>query len=136
MSDKKKPLASISTQTIDAKQGKLGVITLDSPKTLNSLTLDMVREIRSKLEIWCNDDDIAVIVIRGSGEKAFCAGGDVQKLYQSAIEQPGGPCEYAETFFFDDFLGMIAAAEVTIYFFGCHGDLPAWAYIRALPQAL
>lgn len=103
MSDKKKPLASISTQTIDAKQGKLGVITLDSPKTLNSLTLDMVREIRSKLETWCSDDDIAVVVIRGSGEKAFCAGGDVQKLYQSAIDQPGGPCEYAETFFFEEY---------------------------------
>jgi enoyl-CoA hydratase/carnithine racemase len=35
----------------------------------------------------------------GSGDKAFCAGGDVQALYRSVTEQPGGPCEYAEAFF-------------------------------------
>jgi enoyl-CoA hydratase/carnithine racemase len=33
------------------------------------------------------------------GEKAFCAGGDVQALYASAVGTPGGPCEYAEAFF-------------------------------------
>ncbi|MFK7976192.1 MAG: enoyl-CoA hydratase/isomerase family protein, partial [Halioglobus sp.] len=37
--------------------------------------------------------------IEGAGEKAFCAGGDVQALHASAVETPGGPCTYAEDFF-------------------------------------
>jgi enoyl-CoA hydratase/carnithine racemase len=52
-----------------------------------------------KLESWREDDNIATIFIEGSGEKAFCAGGDVQALHESSVATPGGPCEYAETFF-------------------------------------
>lgn len=79
--------------------GSLGVLTLDAPATLNSLTLEMVDQLQTALDNWAKDDDVKAIFIQASGEKAFCAGGDVQALYQSAIETPGGPCEYAEAFF-------------------------------------
>lgn len=103
MSENKAQAASITAEIKPAKQGQLGIITLNSPKTLNSLTLEMVRSLRETLEHWRDDEHIAAIVLQGNGEKAFCAGGDVQKLYQSAIDQPGGPCEYAETFFFEEY---------------------------------
>ncbi|MDX1505979.1 MAG: enoyl-CoA hydratase/isomerase family protein [Spongiibacter sp.] len=77
----------------------LGVITLHVEKTLNSLTLNMVERMLATLRDWRDRSDIACVFIRGAGEKALCAGGDVQALYRSSIEQPGGPCEYAETFF-------------------------------------
>ncbi|MDN3640958.1 enoyl-CoA hydratase/isomerase family protein [Simiduia curdlanivorans] len=77
----------------------LGVITLNSEKTLNSLTLEMVELMLEKLLHWQTDAKIAAVFIQGAGEKAFCAGGDVQALRQSSVQNPGGPCDYAETFF-------------------------------------
>lgn len=77
----------------------IGLLTLNSEKTLNSLTLEMVELMLDKLQLWQSDDKVAAVFIQGAGEKAFCAGGDVQALHRSSVEQPGGPCEYAETFF-------------------------------------
>ena len=55
-----------------------GFITLDRPKALNSLTLDMIRVITGTLLAWRDDDDIAAVVIRSTTEKALCAGGDIR----------------------------------------------------------
>ena len=74
-------------------------VTLNVPATLNSLTLEMVDQLQAKLDLWRNDESVAAIFLEGSGEKAFCAGGDVQALYDSVLATPGGPCEYAENFF-------------------------------------
>lgn len=93
----------ILVEVLAAKQHKLALLTLNVEKTLNSLNLDMVRTIATQLRQWENDDEIALVVLQGAGDKAFCAGGDVQQLYQSAIDQPGGPCEYAEAFFLEEY---------------------------------
>jgi len=77
----------------------LGLATLNSEKTLNSLTLDMVESLTERLRQWQDDGRIVAVVIRAAGQKAFCAGGDVQALYHSAREKPGGPCDYAQRFF-------------------------------------
>ena len=81
--------------------GKLhiGVATLNQESTLNSLSLDMVTRLKLQLEQWRDDEQLVCVFLEGAGQKAFCAGGDVQALYRSATEQPGGPCEVAETFF-------------------------------------
>jgi enoyl-CoA hydratase/carnithine racemase len=81
----------------------LGVIRLNAEKTLNSLTLNMVELMLVKLREWRERSDIACVFIHGAGQKALCAGGDVQALYKSSIEQPGGPCEYAEAFFAQEY---------------------------------
>jgi enoyl-CoA hydratase/carnithine racemase len=91
--------AEIIFTELPAAQRKLGRITLSVAATLNSLTLDMVDLLQAQLDAWRDNDDIGAIFIEGAGEKAFCAGGDVQALHQSAVETPGGPCEYAEAFF-------------------------------------
>jgi len=77
----------------------IGRLTLNVEKTLNSLTREMVEVITDCLEAWADDARVVAVLIDGAGEKAFCAGGDVQALRNSCIETPGGPCEYAEHFF-------------------------------------
>jgi enoyl-CoA hydratase/carnithine racemase len=91
--------APILFEELPSASGKLGRVTLSVAATLNSLTLEMVDLLQAKLDTWREDDGIAAVFIEGAGEKAFCAGGDVQALYRSAVETPGGPCEYAENFF-------------------------------------
>ena len=66
---------------------KIGHITLNSPETLNSLTLGMVNEISHHLDKWELDPEIKMIILSGSGEKAFCAGGDIQDLYHTGIKK-------------------------------------------------
>ena len=64
------------------RRGAAGVIILNRPKALNALTLTMVRLIADALEAWRGDPLVTRVVIGGSGEKAFCAGGDIRTLYE------------------------------------------------------
>ena len=91
--------AAIIFEELSAANGKVGRVTLSVAATLNSLTLEMVDLLQAKLDDWRDDADIAAVFVEGAGEKAFCAGGDVQALHASAVGTPGGPCEYAEDFF-------------------------------------
>lgn len=87
-------------EELDSANGKaIGVITLSVEKTLNSLTLPMVELMLQQLQEWQHNSRIAAVWLQGAGEKALCAGGDVQELYRSATKTPGGPCVEAETFF-------------------------------------
>ncbi|MBB3228898.1 enoyl-CoA hydratase/carnithine racemase [Luteibacter sp. Sphag1AF] len=64
---------------------RIGIATLNAPATLNGLSLDMARLLDDQLIAWEADERIAVVVLQGSGEKAFCAGGDLQGLYRSML---------------------------------------------------
>ncbi len=63
------------------RRGAAGVVVLNRPKALNALTLNMVRQMASALDAWERDPAVARVVIRGAGDKAFCAGGDIRHLY-------------------------------------------------------
>lgn len=71
-----------------AAGGKLGLATLNSEKTLNSLSLPMIERLNPQLDAWQDDEVIDAVVIRGAGERAFCAGGDIQALYESMTRDP------------------------------------------------
>ncbi len=64
------------------RRGHAGVITLNRPKALNALTLNMVRLMHPQLEAWAGDDRIHHVVVTAAGDKAFCAGGDIRQLYE------------------------------------------------------
>ena len=63
---------------------RVAVITLNRPSALNALSHGMVRQLATLLEQCRHDDGIAALVLRGAGQKGFCAGGDVRALYQLA----------------------------------------------------
>lgn len=60
--------------------GRLGVITLDRPKALNALNLEMVQELDALLEHWAMHPAVDAVLIRSASERAFCAGGDVRSI--------------------------------------------------------
>jgi len=67
------------------KVGRVGRITLNRPDALNALTLEMVQAISAALPLWAEDDEVAMLVIDGAGEKAFCAGGDIADIYAALV---------------------------------------------------
>lgn len=64
-------------------RNRVGYLTLNRPAGLNAVTLDMVRVLHRQLKEWADDQDVVAVVLRGAGEKAFCAGGDIRSLYDS-----------------------------------------------------
>lgn len=66
------------------REGALGHITLNRPAAYNALTLGMVRDIDAALDAWERDPQVAVLLIDGAGDRAFCAGGDIRALYEAA----------------------------------------------------
>ena len=71
-------------QEVDCNNGKkIGLITLNSPKSLNALSGEMVALLYPQLLTWQQQQDIAAVFLQGEGEKAFCAGGDIVHLYSA-----------------------------------------------------
>lgn len=78
---------------------KVGFATLNAEKSLNALSLDMVKALLPQLISWKDDPEIAMVVLEGAGEKAFCAGGDIVDLYDAMVKNPGKQSVYVEDFF-------------------------------------
>lgn len=81
------------------KRGRAGLVTLNRPQALNALNRGMCLALHRQLDAWAGDDDVSVVVVRGAGEKAFCAGGDVVGLYHAGKE---GTSDW-EGFFADEY---------------------------------
>lgn len=64
----------------------LGHAQLDVPETLNSLSLAMIRALTPALDDWRGRDEVVGVLITGGGDRAFCAGGDIQALYRAIGE--------------------------------------------------
>ncbi len=81
-------------------EGRAGRITLARPKALNALTLEMIRAMDAALREWADDAAVALVVIDGEGERAFCAGGDIAFVYRTARE---GDLEAGRTFWREEY---------------------------------
>jgi enoyl-CoA hydratase len=81
-------------------KGAVGFVTLNRPKALNALTHEMCLALDAKLKAWETDDTVKAVLIEGAGEKAFCAGGDIVKLYNEG--KSGG--DYPYHFYRDEYL--------------------------------
>lgn len=94
---------SVALQVIFIEQplnhGKrLGLIRLNQEASLNALTFEMIKAICLQLDKWRNDDAILSIWLEGTGERAFCAGGNVVEIYTSLLEGNGNPT-FVEDYF-------------------------------------
>ena len=80
-----------------------GILILDRPKALNSLSLEMVRALAATLLAWADDATVAAVVIRSSSEKAFCAGGDIRFFYDVGRGSPRGGSALLEDFLTEEY---------------------------------
>jgi enoyl-CoA hydratase/carnithine racemase len=82
------------------KDGVAGRITLTRVDALNALTWDMCSAIETAIDAWADDPEIALLIIDGAGEKAFCAGGDIQEMYDTGA---AGDYSYGTRFWRDEY---------------------------------
>jgi enoyl-CoA hydratase/carnithine racemase len=61
----------------------IAFVTLNRPDALNVLSLDMLGALRKTLGSHAVDPEVHAVLLKGAGDKAFCAGGDIRAIYQS-----------------------------------------------------
>lgn len=71
------------------KAGKAGFLSLNRPKAIHALTLDMVHDMTQALLAWRDDPAIEVVIIDHAEGRGFCSGGDIAFLRQSALDDQG-----------------------------------------------
>ena len=84
-------------------EGHTGVITLDRPAALNSLSLEMVRAMTQALLYWRDDPAVKAVLVRGSSERAYCAGGDIRFFHQKGSATHTGGAALVEDFFNEEY---------------------------------
>jgi enoyl-CoA hydratase len=80
-------------------EGAVGRLTLNRPQALHALTTEMCRLITDALVTWLDNPIVKLVLIDHSGERGFCAGGDIRMLAQSGA----GDGAAARKFFFDEY---------------------------------
>ncbi|CCM74354.1 enoyl-CoA hydratase/isomerase family protein [Rhizobium mesoamericanum] len=71
------------TEVIVERRASAGIIRLNRPRALNSLTLEMIRAFAAAMDDFAADTNIATVIVSGEGERGFCAGGDIRALHES-----------------------------------------------------
>ena len=71
------------------KHGRIGHISLNRPRALHALTLDMCHAMSAALTEWENDDSVEAVILDHAEGRGFCAGGDINLLRKSALEDGG-----------------------------------------------
>lgn len=92
--------ADAEAELVVSSEGSLGILLLNRPKVLNSLSLTMVRAMEEALDRFEADDAIRAVFLIGAGDRAFCAGGDIRALYDAG--KAGDPLP--ETFWREEYL--------------------------------
>jgi enoyl-CoA hydratase/carnithine racemase len=84
---------------------QVGHVTLNRPAAMNALSFAMIQKLAAQLRTWAGNKEVHAVVIRGAGEKAFCAGGDIRALYDSfKAGQTGHELFFAEEYKLDYFI--------------------------------
>ena len=101
-------LHSDEATVITRRQGRIGRITLNRPKSLNALDLGMMDRIGAALAGWHDDPAIHAVVIEAAGGRAFCAGGDIRLIRGMVL---AGDQAGVEAFFAAEYAMNLAIAR-------------------------
>jgi len=84
------------------REGGVGTVLLNRPKALNAFTLHMYRRLEPMLHRWADDSAVRAVLIEGAGDRAFCAGGDVRRVYEAGKGISGDP-DFTKVFFAEEY---------------------------------
>lgn len=74
-------LSAAGGDLLAAVRGGVATVTLNRPAVLNALTFGMIEGLARWLDAWEHDPRVRLVVLRGAGDRAFCAGGDIRVLH-------------------------------------------------------
>lgn len=98
-------------------------ITINRPKKLNALNKETIQELHDAFEAADNDKDTKVIIITGSGEKAFVAGADISEFADFNVEEGGELAAQGQALLFDFVENLSTPAIAAVNGFALGGGL-------------
>lgn len=97
------PESPVLFRTEPAGDRRIGIATLNRPRQLNALDLEMCELMLTQFRQWAEDPSIACVLLDGAGDKGFCAGGDVAGVVRHLRGLAGASGDarfvYGDTFF-------------------------------------
>ncbi|MBC7683568.1 MAG: enoyl-CoA hydratase/isomerase family protein [Ferruginibacter sp.] len=94
------PASTVLFDILPTRRGlHWGVATLNAPAALNALSPPMVEALAAQLARWAADPGVAGVLLQASGDKAFCAGGDLRHMHQALVGGNGDPVMAVQGFF-------------------------------------
>lgn len=92
--------APVLVTEIPLPDGKIaGQLTLNKPASLNALDLSMAQIMLTSLTEFAHREDVVLVFIDATGDKAFCAGGDIVSMYRAMQQAPGEIPDFIQRFF-------------------------------------
>jgi len=110
----------------------ISTITINRPLKLNALNKATIKELHEAFKAANNDNTVKVIIITGSGEKAFVAGADISEFANFTIENGGKLAAKGQELLFDfvENLGTPVIAAVNGFALGGGLELAMAAHFR------
>jgi enoyl-CoA hydratase/carnithine racemase len=94
------PTPTVLFDTLPTQGGlRWGLATLNAPAALNALSPAMVVALSAQLAHWAVDPAVAGVLLQASGDRAFCAGGDLRHMHQALVGGSGDPVTAVQDFF-------------------------------------
>jgi len=91
---------SADATVVMRREGAIGTVLMNRPRTLNALDTGMIRGIQAAIDAWRDDAAVELVLLEGAGGKAFCAGGDVRGIRAFAT---AGDTASIEAFFSEEY---------------------------------
>lgn len=114
------------------QENGIATITINRPKKLNALNRDTIQELHDAFEALNADADAKVIVLTGSGEKAFVAGADISEFAHFSVDEGGKLAAKGQELLFDfvENLGTPVIAAVNGFALGGGLELAMASHFR------
>jgi enoyl-CoA hydratase len=90
----------MTDELLTRREGAAGFLSLNRPKAIHALTLDMCLAMTEALLAWRDDPAVDAVIVEHSEGRGFCSGGDINLLRQSALTDGGVA---GRAFFYDEY---------------------------------
>ncbi|KAI9272547.1 ClpP/crotonase-like domain-containing protein [Sporodiniella umbellata] len=112
---RKMSTASLESEVLVNSHLSVREIILNRPKKFNALNLAMVRHISPQLQSWEKSELAKIVLLKHSGGKGFCAGGDVKTVVDLAEKEVGDAAKFfEEEYQMDHFIATMETPYVSI----------------------
>jgi enoyl-CoA hydratase len=114
------------------QENDISIITIDRPKKLNALNKETISELHHAIKDADLNQNIRVIILTGSGEKAFVAGADISEFSNFDVQQAAQLSREGQTLLFDfiEHLSTPVIAAVNGFALGGGLELAMSAHFR------
>ncbi|WNH08540.1 enoyl-CoA hydratase/isomerase family protein [Thalassobellus suaedae] len=104
-------------------QGAVAIITINRPKKLNALNRETIQELHEAFNEANEDDAIKVIIVTGSGDKAFVAGADISEFANYNVKEGKNLAAKGQALLFDFIENLSTPVIAAINGFALGGGL-------------